>query len=162
VLRIIAFPPADSHLWYSKVTQLAAQMGMPIGSTGRDIIAFVLQVAKAKNELEKVSQLIKSLAAATRIAERQAILSSMFASLAPKEPMAAPEGGMKSLEADSSTACKRDYDDVCFVSLHRLPIHCSLYRKPFARSPMTLSLTLSMSWSLPATRTMQKKTRIIH
>ncbi|KAH9966944.1 hypothetical protein BGW80DRAFT_1462278 [Lactifluus volemus] len=116
VLQTIAFPPADSetpHLWYFKVTELAAQIGMPRGSTGRDIIAFVLQVAQDKNEFEKVSQLIKSLAVAARMAERQAILSSMLASLAPKEhSAAAPEGGTKSLETDSGTPCKRDYDEV--------------------------------------------------
>jgi hypothetical protein len=113
VLQVIAFPPADKpHLWYSKIAQLAAQIGMPRGSTGRDIIAFVLRVAESKNEFEKVAQLIRSLAAAAKIAERQAILSSMLVFPVLKARSVASLDSAESLETCSSTARKRDYDEV--------------------------------------------------
>ncbi|KAI0247044.1 hypothetical protein BJV78DRAFT_82448 [Lactifluus subvellereus] len=113
VLEVIAFPPTETpHLWYSKISQLAAQIGMPRGSTGRDIIAFVLRVAKARNEFEKVAQLVRSLVAAAKAAERQAIMSSMLVSLAPRVRSATPAEGTGSPETCSSSIRKRAYDEL--------------------------------------------------
>jgi hypothetical protein len=120
VLQIIAFPPAETpHLWYSKIAELAAQIGMPRGSTGRDIIAFVLRVAETKNEFEKVAQLIRFLAAAAKIAERQAILSSMLVSLVPKGRSAVSLDSTEFAETGSSTARKRSYDEACLIPSHK-------------------------------------------
>jgi hypothetical protein len=113
VLEVIAFPPTETpHLWYSKISQLAAQIGMPRGSTGRDIIAFVLQVAKTRNEFEKVAQLIRSLVAAAKAAERQVIMSSMLVFLAPRARLEAPAEGTGSPETRSSSTRKRAYDEL--------------------------------------------------
>ncbi|KAF8274669.1 hypothetical protein EI94DRAFT_1712846 [Lactarius quietus] len=107
VLETIAFPPCDTpHLWYSKVSELATQIGMPVGSTGRDIVKFIMHVAAAKNDLPRVSELIKSLACTAKAVERQALVASMLASTFPNEPLAAPPEGNVS-DIDSSRARKR-------------------------------------------------------
>lgn len=88
ILEIIAFPPSEApHLWYPNVSKLVTQLGMPVGSTGRDIVNFIMHVAAAKNELDRVSGLIKSMVCITKAIERQAIVSSMLASTVPPAPL---------------------------------------------------------------------------
>lgn len=115
VLETIAFPPSEApHLWQSNVSKLATQIGMPEGSTGRDIVMFIMQVATAKNEQTRVSELIRSMAGTAKAVERQAFVASMFASAFPNVPLAAPvEGNVSpSVEIDSNGALKRGHDEV--------------------------------------------------
>lgn len=115
VLEMIAFPPSDTpHLWHSNVSKLATQLGMPAGSTGRDIVTFIMRVAAAKNELARVSELIRSMACTAKAVERQAIVASMLASTFSNEPLDAPMEGNVSpdVEIDSSQVRKRGYDEV--------------------------------------------------
>ncbi|KAI9454740.1 hypothetical protein BJY52DRAFT_704761 [Lactarius psammicola] len=119
VLEIIAFPPSEApHLWYSNVSKLAAQIGMPVGSTGRDIVAFIMHVAAAKNELDRVSELVRSMAGTAKAVERQAVVSSMLASTIPNAPLAVPLEGNASpvVETDSRQARKRVHDEISSVS----------------------------------------------
>jgi len=113
---MIAFPPSDApHLWHSNVSKLASQLGMPVGSTGGDIVAFVMHVAERKNELGRVSELIKSMACTAKAIERQAVVSSMLASTIPNASSSAPlEGNVSSV--DSSQARKRVYDEISSAS----------------------------------------------
>jgi hypothetical protein len=70
ILEIVALPPPEGlHLWHAKVSQLAVDLGMPSGATDKDIVNFVLRVASVKNELHRVTPLIKALAAAARVLE---------------------------------------------------------------------------------------------
>ncbi|KAH9954340.1 hypothetical protein BC827DRAFT_1379522 [Russula dissimulans] len=67
VLEVVAIPPPgppNPHLWTHRVTQLAAELGMPPESTGRDIVLFVMHIATVKGELDKVAPLIKAFSAA--------------------------------------------------------------------------------------------------
>jgi hypothetical protein len=47
---------------------------MPSGSTGEDIVTFVVHVAKAKNEVDKVAPLIRTLAGASRLVHGQTVV----------------------------------------------------------------------------------------
>ncbi|KAI9434253.1 hypothetical protein H4582DRAFT_2081306 [Lactarius indigo] len=115
ILEIIAFPPCEApDLWYPNVSKLASQLGMPVGSTGRDIVNFIMNVAAAKNELDRVSGLIKSMVGISKAIERQAIVSSMLASTVPADPL---EGDMSpAVENDSSRARKRAHDEISSAS----------------------------------------------
>ncbi|KAH9055501.1 hypothetical protein EDB87DRAFT_1688140 [Lactarius vividus] len=115
ILEIIAFPPSEApHLWYPNVSKLATQLGMPVGSTGKDVVTFIIQVAAAKNELDRVSGLIKSMVCITKAIERQAIVSSMLASTVPGAPL---EGNVSPVvENDSSRARKRVHDEISSAS----------------------------------------------
>ena len=46
---------------------------MPSRTTGKDIVNFVLRVATVKNELHRVTPLVKALAAAARMVERRIV-----------------------------------------------------------------------------------------
>ncbi|KAN0138779.1 hypothetical protein V8E53_003167 [Lactarius tabidus] len=91
---------------------------MPDGSTGRDIVMFIMHVAVAKNELARVSELIRSIVCTTKAVERQALVASMFASTFPNVPLAVPLEGDVSpgVEIDSSRALKRGHDEISSVS----------------------------------------------
>lgn len=72
-----------------------------------------MHVAAAKNELDRVSGLIKSMVCITKAIERQAIVSSMLASTVPPAPL---EGDVSPVvENDSSRARKRVHDEVSFA-----------------------------------------------
>ncbi|KAH8977458.1 hypothetical protein EDB86DRAFT_3092199 [Lactarius hatsudake] len=115
ILEIIAFPPSEApHLWYPNVSKLVIQLGMPAGSTGRDVVNFIMLVAAAKNELDRVSGLIKSMVCITKAIERQAIVSSMLASTVPAAPL---EGDVSPVvENDLSRARKRVHDEISSAS----------------------------------------------
>lgn len=87
---------------------------MPEGSTGRDIVMFIMHVATAKNERARVSELIRSMACTAKATERQAFVARMFASSFPNVPLAAAVEGDVSpnVEIDSSRALKRGHDEV--------------------------------------------------
>jgi hypothetical protein len=73
----VTFPPSDGlHLWHVRICQLAAELGLPNGTTGRAIITFVIQVAIVKNELDKIIPLVQAIRAAARILEGRDIVSS--------------------------------------------------------------------------------------
>ena len=70
ILETVAFKPRGApHLWHAKISQLAADLGMPSGSTPEDIVTFVIHVAAAKNELDRVAPLVRALAGAARLLE---------------------------------------------------------------------------------------------
>jgi hypothetical protein len=75
---------------------------------------FIMHVAVAKNELARVSELIRSIVCTTKAVERQALVASMFASTFPNVPLAVPLEGDVSpgVEIDSSRALKRGHDEV--------------------------------------------------
>lgn len=120
ILEVVALPPPEGlHLWHSKVSQLAVNLGMPIEATGRDIVSFVLHVASVKNELPKVIPLVKALAAAARVLEGRIVapttllpvVLSVYPSTVPLssiEPVAADTDR----PADSNTTRKRSHDEV--------------------------------------------------
>ena len=115
VLETIAFPPSETpHLWQSNISKLATQIGMPEGSTGRDIVMFIMHVATEKNERARVSELVRSIAGTAKATERQAFVANMFASTFPNVPLAAPVKGDVSpnVEIDSSQVLKRGHDEV--------------------------------------------------
>lgn len=130
---MIAFPPSEEpHLWYTNISRLATQIGMPVGSTGRDIVAFVIHVATAKNELGRVSEIVRSMACTAKAVERQAVVSSMLASAVPNVPSSAPleDNVSPVVEIDPSRTRKRVYDEV------RLPPAAIIYNSPYTRSPL--------------------------
>ena len=72
MLEIVALPPLEAlHVWHDRVTvsQLATNLDMPSGATGKDIVNFVPHVASVKNELNRVVPLVKALAVAARVLE---------------------------------------------------------------------------------------------
>ena len=70
ILETVAYPPRDApHLWHVKVSQLAADLGMPSGASGQDIIMFVIHVATMKNEADQVAPLVRALRGAARLLE---------------------------------------------------------------------------------------------
>jgi hypothetical protein len=48
----------------SRKSQLAANLGMSRGTTRQDVITFIIHVATASNELEKVAPLVRALVGA--------------------------------------------------------------------------------------------------
>lgn len=106
MLEIVAFPPPRApHLWHAKVLQLAADLGMPSGSTGRDIVTFVIQLAAVKKELDKVAPLIKKFAAAARVSEGRISVQTML-------PGATRLDGIYPTSAGSNNTRKRCHDEV--------------------------------------------------
>ena len=70
ILETVAFKPRGApHLWHAKISQLAADLGMPSSTTPEDIVTFVIHVAAAKNELDRVAPLVRALAGAARLLE---------------------------------------------------------------------------------------------
>ena len=55
---------------------------MPSGATRQDVITFVIHVATAKNELDKVAPLVRALAGAARIREGRIVVPSELRALA--------------------------------------------------------------------------------
>ena len=77
ILEIVAFPPPDApHLWHERIAQLAADLGMPSGTTGKDVIMFVIKVAAMKNELDRVAPLVKAIGTAASVLEGRIIVPS--------------------------------------------------------------------------------------
>jgi hypothetical protein len=97
VLEIVAFPPPDApHLWYERIAQLAANLGMPSGATGKDLIMFVIQVAAMKNDLGRVAPLVKAIATAACVLEGRVVVPSEVQSIfADFYPSAARAYGVK-------------------------------------------------------------------
>jgi hypothetical protein len=97
VLEIVAFPPPDApHLWYERITQLAAELGMPSGSTGQNIITFVIQVATVKNDIARVAPLVRAIATAACVLEGRVVVPSELQSIfADFYPSAARAYGVK-------------------------------------------------------------------
>jgi hypothetical protein len=70
ILDTVAFPPRVApYLWEDRVSQLAADLGLPKETTGSNIITFVIHVAKVRNELDQVAPLVRALAGAARLVE---------------------------------------------------------------------------------------------
>ena len=133
---------------------------MPVGSTGRDIITFVLRVAAAKNERDRVSELIRSTACTAKAVERQAVVASMLASTVPNAPLSAPLEGNVSpvVEIDSSQARKRVYDEVSLA-----PAATIVYNSPYTRFPPCPIPAIARSWIpllLPVPTIVRKKYRL--
>ena len=75
ILETVAFKPHSApHLWEDRISQLAAELGMPRGTTQEEIVTFVIQVAKAKGELDRVAPLIRALAGASRLVHGHAVV----------------------------------------------------------------------------------------
>lgn len=114
MLEVVALPPPEGlHLWHTKVSQLAADLGMPSWATGRDIVKFVLHVAFVKKELDKVVPLIKALATTARVLEGRinapTVLPLVIFALYPGIlPLCSPGP----VQADTNTARKRTHDEV--------------------------------------------------
>ncbi|KAN0118646.1 hypothetical protein V8E52_005069 [Russula decolorans] len=92
VLEIVALPPPEGqHLWHTKVSQLAADLGMPSRTTGKDIVNFVLRIATVKNELHRVTPLVKALAAAARVLEGRLVApTTLLPAVVAQYPSARP------------------------------------------------------------------------
>jgi hypothetical protein len=97
VLEIVAFPPPDApHLWYERIAQLATNLGMPSGASGKDLIMFVIQVAAMKNDLGRVAPLVKAIATAACVLEGRVVVPSEVQSIfADFYPSAARAYGVK-------------------------------------------------------------------
>jgi hypothetical protein len=93
----VAFPPPDApHLWYESIAQLAADLDMPSGATGKELIMFVIQVASMKNELDRVAPLVKAIGIAASVLEgRVAVPSEILSIFADLYPSAARAYGLK-------------------------------------------------------------------
>jgi len=123
---MVAFPPRDApYLSGAKVPQLAADLGMPSGTTGQDIIASVIHGAIAKNELDKVTPLIRAPAGAARILEGRIVVPSEVQLLVIKlYPGVARALGF--MERAEEAGLSRHYDD---VSRHVCPSDSSSARE---------------------------------
>jgi hypothetical protein len=133
ILETVALPPPEGlHLWPTKVTQLAVDLGMPNWYTGRDIVAFVLHVASVKNELQKVVPLVKALAAAARVLEGRIVApTTLLPVVLAVYPNNVPPSTIEPVGADSKTARKRCHDEVRLpVLLLAVFIHSTLMLLP--------------------------------
>ena len=75
ILETVTFKPrGEPHLWDARIAQLAANLGMPSGTTPGEVVTFVLHVAKAKNELNQVMPLVRALAGASRRVHGQSVV----------------------------------------------------------------------------------------
>ena len=97
ILETVAFLPRGSpQLWHAKISQLAADLGMPSGTTLKEIVTFVIHVVAAKNELDKVAPLVRALAGAARILEGRDIvpheMRPLIEALSPSCTLALPAG----------------------------------------------------------------------
>ena len=167
VLETVALPPIEApHLWFSNISKLATQMGMPVGSTGRDIVMFVMHVASAKNELARVSELIRSITCTAKAVEHQALVASMLASTFPNKPLTGSlEGNVSpNVEIESSRAPKRGYDEVSPT----IAPSSRTYNSWNIRSLPRPNLAITRSWNprllppvLPAIPTIARKKYIL-
>ena len=113
-MEIVALPPPEGlHLWQAKVSQLAADLGMPRGATGKDVVHFVLHVASRKNELHKVMPLVKALSAAARVLEGRIVApTTLLPVVLALYPSARPLGGIAAVGAELNNAWERHDDEV--------------------------------------------------
>ena len=125
ILEIVALPPPEGlHHWHTKVSQLASDLGMPSGATGRDIVSFVLRVASMKNELHRVTPLVKALAAAARVIEGRIVApTTLLPVVLAIYPSAGPLCSMAAVGAESNTAWKRYHDEVESSLARELIVH---------------------------------------
>ncbi|KAI0272954.1 hypothetical protein BGY98DRAFT_1189123 [Russula aff. rugulosa BPL654] len=116
ILEIIALPPSEGlNHWNTKVSHLAANLGMPTGATGKDIVYFVLHVASRKNELHRVMPLVKALATAARVLEGRIVAPpTLLPVVLALYPSARPLGGIAAVGAESNGAAweRHDHDEI--------------------------------------------------
>ena len=127
ILEIVAFPPPDApHLWLERISQLAADLGLASSTTGKDIITFVIQVAKMKNDLDTVAPLVRAIAIAARVLEgRINVPSEVLSFFASLYPCAARVYGLKTTREvmDDLNTAQTGYCDE--VSHHVCPSYSS-------------------------------------
>lgn len=105
ILEIVALPPPEGqHLWHAKVAQLAADLGMPSGATGKDIVKFVLHIASMKNDLDRVRPLVKALAAAARVIEGRIAPTTLLPVVLAQYPNVGPLCRVAAVGAESNAA----------------------------------------------------------
>jgi hypothetical protein len=123
ILEIVALPPPEGlHFWNDKVSQLAADLGMPNGATGKDIVNFVLHVASVKNELNRVAPLVKALAAVARVLEGRIVAPT---TLLPVVFALCPSaGGIAAVGAESNATPGR-HDEVESSLARELIVHAN-------------------------------------
>ena len=88
---------------------------MPSRATGKDIVLFVLQVASRKNELHRVTPLIKALATAARVLEGRIVAPTTLLPVAlALYPSAGPLAGIAAVGAgsESNATWERHHDEV--------------------------------------------------
>jgi hypothetical protein len=114
ILEIVALPPPEGlQFWHAKVSQLAADLGMPSSAKGKDIVNFVLHVASVKKEMDRVAPLVKALAAAARVLEgRIPARTTLLPVVLALYPSAAPFSGMAAVGAESNAAWEGHHDEV--------------------------------------------------
>jgi hypothetical protein len=167
VLETVALPPPEApHLWTSNISKLAAQIGMPVGSTGRDIVMFIMHVASAKNELARVSELIRSITCTAKVVEHQALVASMLAATFQNKPLTGSLEGNVSpdVEIESSRTRKRGHDEVSPT----IAPSSRTYNSRNIRSLPRPHLAITRSWNprllppvLPAIPTIVRKKYIL-
>ena len=147
ILETVAFKPRGApHLWHAKISQLAADLGMPSNTTPEEIITFVIQVAKMKNEVNQVAPLVRALAGAARLLEGRDVPSEMRPLVAKLYPGVARWLGFLECAggADLNTAQQGHCDEVsCHVcssysstrNVHGTPYQVSLASGQSSDSP---------------------------
>jgi hypothetical protein len=86
---------------------------MPSGATGKDTVNFVLHVASVKNELHRVTPLVKALAAAARVLEGRIVApTTLLPVVLALYPSAGPLSGIAAVGAESNAAWERHHDEV--------------------------------------------------
>lgn len=97
---------------------------MPSGSTGKDIVNFVLRVASVKNELHRVTPLVKALAAAARVLEGRIVApTTLLPVVLALYPSARPICRIAAVGAESNAAWERNQDEVESSITRELVVH---------------------------------------
>jgi hypothetical protein len=75
---------------------------MPSGASGKDIVHFVLHVASRKNELHRVTPLVKAFAAAARVVEGRIVApTTLLPVVLALYPSAVPLANIAAIWAES-------------------------------------------------------------
>ena len=67
-------PHGAPHLWHNRIFQLATDLGMPGGTTPEEIVMFVILMAKAKGELDRVAPLVRASVSVSRLVHDHTIV----------------------------------------------------------------------------------------
>ena len=112
---------------------------MPSGTTGRDVITFVIHVAAMKNELHQVAPLVRALAGASRLVHGHTILpmeprpltATMYPDVAPmlEFPEYIEEPGLNTAVQGQSDKVSRPRVPILFVHVNA---HGTLYQTSLA------------------------------
>ena len=87
--------------------------GMPSGATGKHIVNFVLLVASVKNELDRVTPLVKALATAARVVEGRIVApTTLLSVILALYPSAGPLSSIAAVMAESDGAWRGYHDEV--------------------------------------------------